>query len=268
MLERFIQLEEWFDNYTAGFKSDDPKIQRNFDLKIFHTKKVLENATLISEALQLNDQDTYIAKASALLHDVGRFEQFMRYNTFVDKLSIDHAELGLEIIDNENPLVNFSQEVIIEIKAAIQFHNKLEVPTDIDEKSQFFTRILRDADKLDIFRVVTEYYEKQKSGEHNEAIVLGLPDNNDFSNEVIDDILNRQIVKSQDLKTINDFKLLQMAWVFDINFAISLKLIEEQKFVEMIYESLPKNEKIQQAYNIISEFITENCNKGLKSILF
>ena len=268
MLKRFIQLEEWFDNYTDGFRSDDPKIQRNFNLKIYHTKKVLENSIHISEALQLNDQDTYIAKASALLHDVGRFEQFKRYNTFVDKLSTDHAELGLEIIGKENPLVNFPKEVVAEIKTAIQFHNKLEVPTNIDEKSQFFTRLLRDADKIDIFRVVTEYYEQQKSGEYNEAIVLGLPDTADFSDEVIDDILNRQIVKSQDLKTINDFKLLQMAWVFDINFAISLKIIEKHKFVAQIYDSLPKNEKIKQANEIISEFIKVNCIKDSKSILF
>ena len=81
LLERFIQLEKWFDNYTASFKSEDSKIQQNFDLKIFHTKKVLENASIISKSLQLDDLDTYIAKAAALLHDVGRFEQFKRYKT-------------------------------------------------------------------------------------------------------------------------------------------------------------------------------------------
>lgn len=268
LLERFVQLEKWFDNYTARFQTDDPKIQRNFDLKIFHTKKVLENASFIADSLQLNDQDCYIVRASALLHDVGRFEQYKRFNTFIDKQSVDHASLGLEILEQEQPLADFPKDVVTEIKTAIQYHNKLEVPSDIDEKSQYFTRLLRDADKLDIFRVVTEYYEEQKSGVENETIVLGLPDDNGFSDHVIDDIIAGRIVKSQDLRTLNDYKLLQMAWIFDINFVISLKLIKDKKYIQEIYNTMPKHDKIITAYGIINHHLIENCKKSLKSILF
>ena len=39
-----------------------------------------------------------IAEAVALLHDVGRFEQYKRYGTFNDRKSVNHAALGVEIM--------------------------------------------------------------------------------------------------------------------------------------------------------------------------
>ncbi|MBN2279868.1 MAG: HD domain-containing protein [Candidatus Marinimicrobia bacterium] len=268
MTDKFKKLEKWFEEYTGRFQSRDTKIQVNFDLKILHTKKVLENAEALCLDLQINAEDIFITRAAALLHDVGRFEQFNKYRTFVDKHSADHAELGLQILDDEAPLAELPDNITNYIRLAIQHHNKLEVPDHLDNQAKFFTRLLRDADKLDIFRVVTEYYEQQKSGHQNEAIVLGLPDNQHYSDHVIEDILNHRIVKSQDLKTINDFKLLQMAWIFDINFVAALNRVHERKYLERIYESLPKDDKINRAYAIINEFVADNCKKDLKARLW
>ena len=264
----FSELEQQFDRYTSQYGSEDPKIQRNFDLKIYHTKKVCENAAGLAEDLELKEAELFVIKTAALFHDIGRFEQYHRYNTFVDKHSKDHAELGVEVLDHEGFLKDLPAELKTPVVTAIRFHNKLEVPQHLTEHEEFFTRLLRDADKLDIFRVVTEYYEQQKSGEHNEAIVLGLPDDKFYSKAVIDDILNREIVKSQDLKTINDFKLLQMAWVFDINFSATMKRLEKKQYIEKIYSTLPWDEKIKKACEIIFQYLKENCIKDQKAILF
>ena len=43
-----------------------------------------------------------LAAYCGLLHDIGRFEQLKRYNTFVDSKSIDHGLLGYEILKEDN----------------------------------------------------------------------------------------------------------------------------------------------------------------------
>ena len=263
------KLEQWFDNYVHRFDSDNTEIQQNFHLKILHTKKVCQNIQYLARELELNDTDYFIASCAALFHDIGRFEQFQKYKTFADKLSVDHAELGLEIIHTENIFKDLPESIQTTIITAIQHHNKLAVPGDITKHEEYFTRLLRDADKMDIFRVVIEYYEQMvENKDQNHAVVLGLPNNDDFSDEVIEDILRGEIVQSQDLKTVNDFKLLQMAWIFDINFVPSFRYIAEKQFIEQINSHLPKHPKILEAYKIINHYMKENCNKEINSILF
>ena len=48
----------------------------------------------------------YTARAAALLHDAGRFQQYAEYKTFSDALSEDHAELGVKVIQNSGLLDN------------------------------------------------------------------------------------------------------------------------------------------------------------------
>ncbi len=268
MQHKFIEFKQWFDNYTKRFNSEDEKVQRNFDLKIIHTEKVYHNAVTIAKALGMPEEDVFVAKVAALFHDVGRFEQFQKYKTFIDKQSANHAVLGLEILSREQVLGSLPTDISEKIIKTIGFHNQLEVPDHLDKRLALHARLLRDADKLDIFRVVTDYYENQKKGEHNEAIVLGLPDDERFSEDVIADIKQGEIVKSQDLRTINDFKLLQAAWVFDINFSVTMQLIRERKFIDLIFHSLPQHEDITLAQKIITGHMEKHCKKEKNAVLF
>ena len=130
----------------------------NIRLKIDHTYRVAQFCERISKSLTENASDIELAWLLGLLHDIGRFEQLKRYNTFVDKDSIDHADLGADILFSNSLIYEFidEQEVFPLIEAAIRFHNKLKVPEDLDENTLAFTNILRDADKCDIFRVICE----------------------------------------------------------------------------------------------------------------
>ncbi len=264
----FHEFQHWFDQYIERFNSLDTKVQQNYDLKTLHTKKVCKNAAILAEKLAISTIDTFIIKTAALFHDIGRYVQYQKYKTFVDKHSADHAQLGLNVLAREKILNDLPKDVANKIIVAIKYHNKLEIPKWLKGDFDFFTRLLRDADKLDIFRVVIDYYEKQKQGHHNEAIVLGLPDDRSFSDDVIADIMAGEIVKSQDLKSINDFKLLQMAWVFDINFTESLRIITAQKFIPKIYRTLPPHEKITAAYKKIIDHMNRNCKNENKALLF
>jgi len=70
--------KDWFFNYVQTFKDGDKELKQNVVLKEEHTKRVCKEIVGIGKQLGLNDNDLRLAEIIALLHDVGRFEQYSR----------------------------------------------------------------------------------------------------------------------------------------------------------------------------------------------
>lgn len=160
-----------FNNYAEKFDPSDIKVR----LKVSHTFRVADIAERIAKSIGLDEQGRYFAWFLGLLHDIGRFEQLKRYGTFVDIKSIDHAELGADILFIDGLIDEFPKDGLPvdwrEItELAVRLHNKLNVPEDMDEVTTTYVRLLRDADKCDIFRVLTEPpYDERNSRITSEA---------------------------------------------------------------------------------------------------
>ena len=104
-------------------------------------------------------EDADLAWLIGLMHDIGRFEQARRYGTFVDSLSVDHAELSADLLFGEGLAERFPQDGLPEdwrsiAETAIRQHNKLKPAETTDDRMRRFTELIRDADKTDIFRVI------------------------------------------------------------------------------------------------------------------
>jgi len=247
-------LKSWFSIYLTNYKSGDWELQRNIKLKEDHTRRVVKEILAIGKALDLNCDELHLAEIIALLHDIGRFEQYARYNTFMDRKSEDHAKLGVNILKKNGVLNEFNESIQQLISRTILYHNRAQLPEDETETCLFYTRLLRDADKLDIWKVVTDYYNR-KNGQRNGAIELDLPDSPGFSDEVYHDLMNNRIVDFKHVKNLNDFKLLQIGWIFDINFDITRDAIKSRRYLELIRDVLPKSEKIQIIFENLSNVI-------------
>ena len=262
--EKDVQhLKDWFSNYVQTFKQGDKNFQENIALKEKHTRKVCQEILNIGEQLELNDDELRLAEVIALFHDIGRFEQYARYKTFVDIKSENHAELGVKIL-KENKVLhrldNSNQSLILR---TISYHNRAALPEKETDTCLFFSRLLRDADKLDIWRVVTDYYNRN-NGKRNGAIELGLPDTAGFSDEVYQDLMNKRIVDITHLQNLNDFKLLQMGWIFDINFAPTFLCIQSRRYVEKIGDALPKSDKIQKIIDGIQLYLHKRAGQKVE----
>ncbi|MCU0473765.1 MAG: HD domain-containing protein [Bacteroidales bacterium] len=243
-------LRNWFTGYVNTFKYNDPELQRNIDIKREHTERVTEEIINIGKQLGLNDNELNLAEIIALFHDIGRFEQYNTYKTFSDHKSEDHAELGIKILTKYNVLGNLDEEIQNLILCSINYHNKPSLPTGETETCLFYSRLIRDADKLDIWRVVTGYYHR-KNGRRNVALELELPDTPDISGEVYKTLMNRQIVDMKHVKNLNDIKLLQAGWIYDISFKPTLYLVKERRYLEMIREALPESTEIDEIFDSI-----------------
>jgi putative nucleotidyltransferase with HDIG domain len=252
--ERLAELKDWFSSYVRTFQCNQPEIQHNIDIKVEHTLRVCNEILTIGKQLGLNDDELRLTEIIALLHDVGRFEQYTRYKTFSDQKSEDHAELGTKIL-KEYGILNQLDEGIKEIIfCSIKYHNRRSLPRDEKETCLFFLKILRDADKLDIWKLVTDYYHR-KDQKPNGALELDLPDTSGFSEEVYQDLLNRRVVAMNHVKNLNDFKLLQIGWIFDINFKPTFDCIKERRYLEKIRDVLPESTKIKEIFDDIQVFL-------------
>jgi len=239
-------LKKWFADYVADFYTEDPINNSTIRLKEKHTEGVCRNMILLGSALGLSDQDMILAEIMGLFHDVGRFKQYAVYGTFKDVDSENHAMLGLRQMAAHKVLAGCNRDEKRWIAKAIAFHNTMTIPEDQDERTLFFIRLLRDADKLDIWRVFIDYY-KVRDKQVNAAVEIGLPDDPAFSPSVIAALNNGCFARIQDLKTLNDFKLLQISWVFDLNFIPSFRAVKERKYIEKIEATLPHSKEITAA---------------------
>jgi len=250
-------LKNWFTGYVKEFRYEDYESQQNIDLKLQHSQRVAEEITAIGKQMGLNDNELNLSKIIALFHDIGRFEQYDRYRTFSDHRSEDHAELGIKILKRQNILEIFDADIQNLIFCSIRYHNRRSLPTEETDDCLFYSRLLRDADKLDIWKVVTEYYHR-KGARTNATLVLELPDTPAISHEVYDALMNRRIVDIKDVKSINDLKLLQAGLIYDLNFKPSFQFIKNRHYIESLRDSLPETIEITEIFYILKSYIEDH----------
>lgn len=249
-----LNLRTWFADYIRSFKSRDENLKSNAELKENHSRRVCEEILNIGRHLGLGINEMRMAEIIALLHDVGRFEQYARYQTFVDARSVNHAELGVKILKENKVLKELDEQTRELALRAILVHNLAHLPEMEEENCLFFSRLLRDADKLDIWRVVIDYYYRSNP-ERNAVIEYGLPDTPGISKEVYQDLMEERIVSIEHLHNLSDFKLLQVGWIYDINFQPTYEAILHRKYLDKLRKSLPDSPEINKIFSHVNSYL-------------
>ena len=151
------KLENAFDNYLKNYDMNKKQIR----YKYHHSYRVKDLMKKLSDNLQLSDKEKEVAEVIGLLHDIGRFEQIKKYGDCSDtKTGIDHADESCIYLFDNGHIRDFydDEEYYKIIEYAIKNHNKFEIDSNLDEKSLFFTKMIRDMDKVDIYKVITDEY--------------------------------------------------------------------------------------------------------------
>jgi len=247
------KLQNWFNSYTNEFYTNEVEFDRNIRLKVEHSHKV----SLVMEKLAIGEglppEDARIAQAVALLHDVGRFPQYRRWRTFRDRDSDNHARLAIEVIREQALLAKQSPRVRLLIEEAVRFHNLLEMPVRLKSDTDIFLRLIRDADKLDIWRVFVEHFNAPPE-ERASAALLGFPEKPGVSPACLAALIERRIVNLETVNCINDFKLLLISWVYNLNFRTSYNLLLEGDYINSILSGLPDDDLIRNAVAAAGDF--------------
>ena len=245
------KLRTAFEKYVSAYNADDPKIR----LKIDHSYRVSALAERIAEAVSGADPD--LAWAIGLLHDIGRFEQVRRYHTFVDAESVDHAQFGADLLFHEGLIQNLYDREIPQpslhlMELAIRYHSAYRIPEGLSASEQMYCDILRDADKVDIFRVLCdtpfdEIYDVPLEELRAAAV----------SDEVKDCFLNRTAVLREKRKTPIDKIVGHICLSFELVYPISRAIAKEQGYVDQLLAFQSDNEDTAKWFAYMKEHIWE-----------
>lgn len=242
------KAKKYFRQYSERYDANTSRIR----LKITHIEYVAENSRKIAEMIGLSDEDRDLAELIGLLHDIGRFEQVRIYGTFNDRVSIDHADKGVDVLFNDGEIRNFIETDQFDqiVAKAVKNHNKYQVEDGLSEREQLFVKIIRDADKLDIFRdFLTEELE--------DLVHL---ESDDVSAEVLSPEFYQKFQEEKPLKfaecnTNMDFLVCILAFIYDFNFKETLMLVDEQNYIPRIIERIDaKDPETRERLDRIGEY--------------
>ena len=262
------QLEKfraWFDDYVAGFYGDDDFLNANLKLKEDHSRRTCEEMLGLANELGLDANGRRIAEVIALFHDIGRFKQFVEYRTYNDTKSVDHCLLGLDVLHQTMVLEGIDKVERELIEKAIEYHGLKELPAGLDGECLLFSQLIRDADKLDVLYTVTEYSKQYKDDPTGFKLELEFPDTTEYSAEVVEDVLCGRRVDYSKLRTLNDMRLLQLAWVYDVNFPVTLKRMKERGLLEMLLDFLPETGDIKRVKEKIFGYVNARIEQDRKT---
>ncbi len=260
------EIRAWFSGYCRSYYSSDQEFQKNIALKEKHTFQVYNNTLDICRGENLDEKRLQLAGVIALLHDIGRFEQYRQHKTFRDSISVDHAKLGAKILEECELLAPFHPDERSLIVHAVELHNVFSIPAKVTEEELLFLKIIRDADKLDIWRVFIEYF-SQPEEMRASAAGLGLPDSPDCSPEILAHLGLMDTVPLSSVKNLNDFKLMQLSWVYDLNFEASFRLLIERDYIYSLASTLPEVEGVAEAVQIVRNFVDRKLLRSCGSYM-
>ena len=258
MNELLKKMHTWMDDYMNQFVTDDEEVMQGIRIKREHTGYVTAIARELAKHLELSEHDVQLAEIMGLFHDVGRFRQYSIYKTFNDAQSEDHADLGLKVLAEEMPyMADLSAEDADLVRYAIKYHNKKEIPADATGKYLLFAKLLRDADKLDIYRVLAPFLDPENADKAPKFMKSKSTDL--ISPDFIDAFVEGKQADYHMLKTLGDRRLVRLLWVYDVNFGWTLQKMVERGYIQKVIDHLPEQEGVQIGIDRLWAYIEKKC---------
>lgn len=249
-----LALKRWFLRYAAHQVRRHPRHREAMLLKVTHSIRVSRICAAIGADLGLDRGRLRLARTIGLLHDVARFEQLIRYGTFVDRVSVDHGDLGADLLQGA-PLVKAleaSDRAIL--LNAVRHHNAAVIPKGWDAGVSFYLKLVRDADKLDIYRVLCDIW-LQPHGNEPASEALNLKDSGEVSPAIAAAIQARHIAPMAAVKTTADLLLVRMAWVFDLHFDPTFTHLARLGYATRLARALPQTPEIDALIKAVHDYL-------------
>ena len=228
-----------FEKYVKNYDKNNMKIY----LKINHSYRVSEIAKKIAIGLKLEKEDVQLAELIGLLHDIGRFEQLRLYNSYEDKYTIDHANFGVGLLFENDMVRKFLKEGKYDniIYKAIKNHNKYNIEDGLNKKEFLHAKIIRDADKTDIYDIYIKDIEDNKNALFDYDKIA----NEKISPKVIETVKNLKLVDRNNMNNESDRYIGALAFIFDYNFKEALEIVKQKKYISKLINKV----KLGNNYN-------------------
>ncbi|MCI8454220.1 MAG: HD domain-containing protein [Lachnospiraceae bacterium] len=249
----FRTCKQIFEQYASRYDRTDGRVE----LKIIHTNHVVAIMEQLCKERRLDPHLTNLALICAQFHDIGRFEQLKRYDTFLDHMSVNHALLSCRILWEDKILDKLSKVDRQMVLTAIANHNKLEIDRSVPKDFLPLCKLIRDADKCDIFRVFAE---------ENMVDVVGVPDSEvakeTISPAVLQAVCEHRCIDKTIRKTYLDYWVSFIGYFFDLNYPESFAIARKQGYYRRPFERVTFADartggQVEKVFSVIEHYIDE-----------
>ena len=242
-------IKKVFMDYVSDYDISDPKIK----LKVDHTFRVANLCERIGKTV---NSDADLLWLCGVLHDIGRFEQVRRFNTFSDAISVDHALLGSKLLFEDGLIESFGSGLdnnqLRIIKLAVSNHSLYRIERGLSDVEKTYCNILRDADKIDIFRVNCDTPLKD---------IYNFTTDEFKKSQVGDDVKNCFINRTSVLRSLKkypaDYIVGHICLVFELVYPISTEIAKEQGYVDKLLSFQSDNEDTKVWFDYMKKNIWE-----------
>ena len=199
------ELTKLYDEYVDGYRNPDRSLPSMMHLKRVHTGFVVKNAELIADGEKFRDADS--GDHAVFSHDI------VKEKGWLDALVPDTRK--------RDAILN-----------AVLYHNRRDIPEGLDKLTEACSHTVRDADKLDIFRVLEDQVEHTDWKGDSRAfwnLSVSAPPNP----VVVECIEKRMPVAYQDITSLADFVLIQVGWMISgLHYQTSRRICRERGHLE------------------------------------
>lgn len=238
-----MNVEELFLKYTDVYAKNNKECR----YKVDHSFRVRDISLKIGESINLSVSDLDLLNICAMFHDIGRFEQWEKYNTFVDAKSVNHGEIGYEILSkgellDQLGLTNVEKDIVLQV---VLKHGVL-YEDNISEYYKMFIDIVSDADKIDILNSAVAGH-----------ILLDVG-SDEVSPLVYDNMFNHKLLDMKLKTTKADRLCVWLAFVYGMHFNYSYKYLKENRIMSRlidIYKIKTSNDVTRRQYETIGKDI-------------
>jgi len=252
--QQFQAVRQRFADYTATFAAAEHSLPPMLQLKKDHSERVAGEALALAQALGWAPGEKIVAKALGLLHDVGRFSQYADFGTFSDAASVDHGERGWEVVCREGWLHGLAAPAAERIAFGIRYHNRRALPDNIPATVMPWVACIRDADKVDIYNVVLEAVDRDGFRDLPDMLP-GVTLDRRVSEAMLDNASQCAGGALACVRTLGDFLVLQMTWVYDINYAPTLARMRERGVIPRLLAHVESTPAVRRLAQDIEEYV-------------
>lgn len=234
------------------YREFDEYVFNNFDInliginrKYYHSQRVSLISKTIAENLGCNLHDVKLATKIGLLHDVARFYEYDLFGEYNHKNNFDHGRYGVKLLKEDNFKKQFDirPEDEDNLYSAIFYHNKLEIGKSY--KNNMYCKIIRDADKLDIFYILS--VDEDLKIKSNDVLIVSPKVQKSFNKE--------ELTPAKSVKTKLDSIIYHLSYIFDLNYKYTYRYLKERNYVNKIYENIGKPEELKPYIDKLNEYI-------------
>ena len=151
------------------------------------------------------------------------------------------------------------------IKKAIYWHSAFRIDPQLNDREMLFAKVIRDADKIDILKVATDFPLEEIYNVATEQIHAHL-----ITEEVMQQFRQKQAIFRDTKKVPIDNLAGHIALVFELEFPQSYEIVKEQGYLDQLLAFQSPNEglmlQFQEMRQIMQEHLQAMAEKNRQTV--